>query len=472
MSSIFSSFGFKDPHRAARILRAILATGGLSGGAALDIRGREAFRAVSSQIFPHIARSAEPETTLNNFGILAGAAQFPGQFFQELQEPGFRKLILALCESSTRLTRGLARDSLLMELIATNSAILAQPWDGKWPQHSSLAALKSREELRAGIRHALGISAFREFTVEMSRIADEVVASVFEEECKQNKVRRPALALFAVGKYGTRELSLDADLDIIFVGGRESKALSDKLEKVASGIIRRMTDVAGAGKLYDIDARLRPEGRNAPLVVDKRSYAQYLEQRASLWERQSLTRLRFLCGDVDLGTDVAATVAKFVYESPLKRGWTDEIVAMRRKVETRSHVRASEFHDVKLGAGGMVDVEFLAQMIQLHFGRDAAMLRYLPTIDVLARSSGEFLPAEVAMQLTDAYQIYRRIELLMRLAMEERGTVLPQGDKLDVLARHLRIATGAELLNQVRESMKLTRGHFLQTARKLSQLHS
>jgi glutamine synthetase adenylyltransferase len=120
----------------------------------------------------------------------------------------------------------------------------------------------------------------------------------------------------------------------------------------------------------------------------------------------------------------------------------------------------------------MVDVEFLAQMIQLHFGRDAAMLRYLPTIDVLARSSGEFLPAEVAKQLADAYQFYRRIELLMRLAMEEWGTVLPQGDKLDVLARHLRIATGAELLNQVRESMKLTREHFLQTAGKLSQLYS
>jgi [glutamine synthetase] adenylyltransferase / [glutamine synthetase]-adenylyl-L-tyrosine phosphorylase len=472
VSAILSTMGFRDGHRAAKILRSMVSGGGLSGDRVLDVRGKEALRSVSDRVFPFVVQSPDPETTLNNIALLAGAAQFPGQFFRELQEEGFRKLVLTVCASSTRLTRGLARDGLLMELLSSNRAILAQPWDGKRPRGMSVALLKSREELRAGIRFVLGLSSFRDFTVELSRLADEALASVFEEECRKQGSRRPALALFAVGKFGTRELSLDADLDLIFVGEQKSKAASDMMEKIASSLIRRMTDVGGAGKLYDIDARLRPEGRSAPLVVDKRAYAHYLEQRASLWERQSLTRLRFVCGDADLGEEVAKVVSAFVYEAPLNRGWTAEIVSMRRKVETRSHVRTSAFHDVKLGAGGMVDIEFLAQMLQLRYGRENRSLRFHPTTEMIARSPAEILSREDASRLIGHYHFFRRIELAIRISMEERGTVLPSGDQLEILARHLGHQGSAGLLHAVADGMKWTREKFLKCATLLSESHS
>jgi glutamate-ammonia-ligase adenylyltransferase len=130
-------------------------------------------------------------------------------------------------------------------------------------------------------------------------------------------------------------------------------------------ILSDLGAVTPQGRLYETDTRLRPEGKNAPLVSDIEGYARYLTSRASLWERQSLTRLRWIAGDQEVGRAVSAMVNDHVYGLPLPAGWVDTIVDMRRKMETRSRTRQGDFIDVKLGPGGMADVEFLGQMIQL-----------------------------------------------------------------------------------------------------------
>jgi glutamate-ammonia-ligase adenylyltransferase len=467
VSKMLTDFGFKETHRAARVLKSIFSGSTLTGGSALDARSRDAFRQVAGLVFQGISRSSSPELALDNLGALIAVHKFPEQLFAALREDGFRKLLLTICGISPRLTRGLANDELLLELLASHSAALAQPWDGKRRRNEKLVMLKEREELRAGIRHVLGISSFRDYTTELSRLADEAMAFAFEEECKRRGLRRPSLAVFALGKYGTRELSVDADLDVLFVSDQKAKN-SDKLEKIASGVIQKLSSISPGGKLYDVDARLRPEGRNAPLVVDKATYVAYLKERASLWERQSLTRMRFVCGDASLAEMAAHEVALFVYESPLSRAWTDEIVSMRRKVETRSHTRSSGFFDVKLGSGGMLDIEFIAQMIQLKFGATALPLRFLPTMDVLGIAPSTVLSGEHASFLKHAYGLYRRIELMMRLSLEDRSTILPTGGKLELLASALGVSTGEELRTTVVENMKDVRSHFLQIARVLS----
>lgn len=274
--------------------------------------------------------------------------------------------------------------------------------------------------------------------------------------------------MFALGKYGTRELSLDADLDIIFIGDQRVKSATNMLEKIATGMIQELSRVGEMGRLYDVDARLRPEGRSAPMVVDRKAYATYLRTRASLWERQSLTRLRFVCGNEDLGAEVQTDVESFVYDAPLPAGWADAIVAMRRKMETRSHTRSSEFIDVKLGAGGMVDVEFSAQMIQLKHGAFNLTLRHLPAIEVFASAPSELMAEDAWSSLVSGYQLYRRTELMMRLVLEERTTIVPEGVKRELLARTLGIATGEELHNRLVLSMTTVRSQFLQIAKALS----
>lgn len=467
-SRILAGVGYLDTPRAGKILKSLLSGGSLTAGSILDSRALSVFRQVARVLLREISQSPSPDLTLVNFNTIVAASKFPEQLFGELKETAFRRLILTVCGISPRLSRGLAKDQLLLELLAANREALAQPWDGKRSRSLRLTSFKEREELRAGVRYVLGACSFRDYTVELSRLADEAVASVFEEECKKKNFRRPPLAVFALGKYGTRELSLDADLDVLFVGEQKTKGATDKLEKLASSMIQRLSGLGDGGQLYDVDARLRPEGRNAPLVVDKRAYEMYLKERASLWERQSLTRLRFICGDEALAKNVANTVASHVYETPLPPSWTDEIVAMRRKMETRSHTRSSDFYDVKLGSGGMVDVEFMAQMVQLKFGGQAPSFRFMPTADVLDIAPPAVISRGQCVFLRQAYELYRRVELMMRLTLEERTTVLPTGEKLELLARVLGMTRGEELRATLAESMKSVRSHLLQTAKTLS----
>ncbi len=468
MSRVLAGLSFRDTNRAGKVLRTFTSGSGLTDGSTLDTRARAAFRQVAGQVFQNISLSPSPDLALTNFSVLSGAQKFPEQFFHQLKEESFRKLVFTICGVSPRLVRGLAKDTQLFELLASSSTALATPWDGKRQRGITLIALKQREELRACIRYVLGMSSFHDLTIELSRLADEILGSVLQEECRKQKVKNPPLALFALGKYGTRELSVDADLDVIFIADKRTKAATNKLEKIATSMIQQLSSVSEMGRLYDLDARLRPEGRSAPLVVDRKAYATYLRERASLWERQSLTRLRFVCGDEDFAMDVLKDVESFVYDPPLPSGWTDQIVAMRRKVETRSHIRSSEFLDVKLGPGGMVDVEFAAQMIQMKFGASTPSLRGLPATEVLASAPSQVISPEQASFMQSAYQLYRSVELMMRLVLEVRATILPEGEKRELLARTLGIRTGKDIHSQIVESMNSVRPQFLRIVKTLS----
>ncbi len=158
------------------------------------------------------------------------------------------------------------------------------------PPATELAEFKAQQELRAGVRHVLGFSSFEQLTEELSSLADFIVSTVTAQELRKARVRASSFALLALGKFGTRELSFDADIDLLFVADSAAVKKGDAAEKAASAIMRRLSEVSERGRLYEVDARLRPEGRNSPLVVELGAYRKYLKERASLWERQSLTQ--------------------------------------------------------------------------------------------------------------------------------------------------------------------------------------
>jgi glutamate-ammonia-ligase adenylyltransferase len=143
---------------------------------------------------------------------------------------------------------------------------------------------------------------------------------------------------------------------------------------------------------------------------------------------------------------------------------------MRRKIETRSRTRSRDFFDLKLGPGGIVDVEFLAQMIQLRFGRAHPEIRSKNTLDVL-RLAGEqwFTPTEIS-PLADAYLMMREVEKLMRLTLEEKGTVLPDGKKLNLLARSFNGSSGDRLRDRLQTTAGQVRERFLSMSLRLKTM--
>ncbi|MCK5571267.1 MAG: hypothetical protein KAJ12_00835, partial [Bacteroidetes bacterium] len=267
---------------------------------------------------------------------------------------------------------------------------------------------------------------------------------------------------------GSRELGFDADLDLLFISHGMSARRRVTLEKFASSLVRGLSTISEKGTLYNVDTRLRPEGKSAPLISEADSYRRYLQTRASLWERQSLTRIRRVCGDARLAAEVLRDVEAFVYDSPLPSGWVEAAVAMRRKMETRSKVRGSDMLDLKLGRGGMVDIEFMVQMVQLRKGREVPALRCGAVRTLLAEAGRHVLDAEETNMFWSAYETFRTLEKLMRVTIEERNTVLPNGPKLETLARCYDRSTGKELHARVKDTMATVRKRFLEVTRRLT----
>jgi glutamate-ammonia-ligase adenylyltransferase len=412
-------------------------------------------------LFDGIVATPDPDVTLTSVTLLATAQPVPHLFSLQLGDPGFRKFILTICAVSPRFARELGRQPLLLEMISSQQEGLASSRDLSPPGLRGVAGFKLRHELMAGVRHLLGFTDFDGLTGEISAVASAVVIASHAAVRRRGKKSFPPLAVFALGKFGTEELGFDADLDLLFVAGDTGDSARPAQEKTAERILGGITASSSGERLYEADVRLRPEGKSAPLVVQAASYAKYLGTRASLWERQSLTRLRFVAGDRAVGGYVAALVSSWVYDTPLPPGWAEKIVAMRRAMETRSKTRRRSFIDLKHGPGGMADVEFIVQMIQLKWGGSRPEIRGEKVSAILRQA---WLPPGMGGEpafLASAYAMYRRLELLLRIGLEDRGWVLPEGEKLQRLGRLYDGSSGTALESRVAATMKRVRQEFL-----------
>jgi glutamine synthetase adenylyltransferase len=204
-------------------------------------------------------------------------------------------------------------------------------------------------------------------------------------------------------------------------------------------------------------------------VSDRSAYGKYLRERASLWERQMLTRVRFVCGDPAVGRAVMDEAGRFIRETPLPPDWSESIVAMRRKMESRTRTRGEAIVDLKLGPGGMADIEFLAQMCVLKPGCIAPWHRTGTVPSVLAAAGSAVLTAEELTRLQDAYRLYRRLEWLLRVTLDERGAFLPVGRNLETLARCYGRTGGRDLADLVKRTMREVRAAFLRGAARLAE---
>jgi len=464
--------GFHDGGRAAQNIRLLARGGAPAGIPPSDLRARETLSSVAAPLFEGIGATPDPDLTLTSLTLLATAQPLPHLLYEQLGDPGFRKFVIAVCAVSPRFARELGRQPLLLELISSEQEGLDAPGALAPPSPEAAAGFKTRNELMAGLRHVLGFTDYDALTGEFSAIATAVVAGAYAAARRGRKKSFPPLAVFALGKFGTEELAFDADLDLLFVSGDGGDSARPLQEEMAARILAGVTASPSGERMYEADVRLRPEGKSAPLVVDAASYARYIATRASLWERQSLTRLRFVAGDGAVGGYVSSLVASWVYGAPFPAGWGEEIVAMRRAMETRSRTRGGDFADLKLGSGGMADLEFIVQMVQLAFGGTHPELRGERVGAVLKH--GWFppgMPGDRAF-LASAYAMYRRLELLMRIGLEERGSVFPSGEKLERLARLYDGSSGPALESRVKTAMKRVRLEFLEIAGFLGSVRS
>ncbi len=439
-------------------------------GGMVTSAGRLHLEDLLPELIASLAVSADPDQALVRFVQIVGAYGAPGSFYGLLHAyPTFRNLLVSICGSSPFLAELIRRDPGLLDGLVSSQFERLEGW-----QRDPAAMLRHRNQelLRIGTDDLLGLATEEETFLRLTELAEQILQAAYALVMKRvvgrhGRPRRRGgearFACFAGGKFGGRELDFGSDLDLFFVyegEGRTGRTHTENqlfFTELAQELVRLLAE----GNLYPVDTRLRPEGRNAPMVVSAPAYRRYLTDRAALWERLALSRARLVAGDADLGRRLQLAVHRFVFGQKVDAQAAREVLEMRLRLEPHRELGQEGPADLKRGPGGIVDIEFIAQILVLKLGRAQRELRLTSTRQVLSRlgQTGQ-LPAEQAQFLLDAYDRLRGIEKGMRLASDQADNILPEGGELAALARAVGQHSPGALVAEVEELMGRTRGLF------------
>ena len=263
----------------------------------------------------------------------------------------------------------------------------------------------------------------------------------------------PRLAVIAMGKCGARELNYVSDVDVIFV--------ADDLEKnhaIATRLAGEMMRFA-ADAFFEVDAALRPEGKHGQLVRTLDAHVAYYRRWAKTWEFQALLKARPAAGDAELGQAYIDALMPMVWTACEREDFVPEVQSMRRRVEEL--VPAGErAREIKLGTGGLRDVEFAVQLLQLVHGRNDESLHVASTVDALAAlAAGGYIGRDDAANMTASYEFLRLLEHRLQLQRLKRTHMLPEADDDEALrwlarAAHVRPDGQHDALGVLREELK------------------
>lgn len=279
-------------------------------------------------------------------------------------------------------------------------------------------------------------ASFEVTTRALTALADACVRDVLSDEDEDVQ-----LAVMAMGKYGAEELNYASDIDVLFVLGEGD------LDAATRAARRVMEVMNGPPALFRVDANLRPEGRDGSLVRTLDAYRTYYERWAQVWEFQSLIKCRFAAGDETLGRAFVEMISPFVWPERLSPDAVEQVRELKARAEREVMRRESSAREVKLGRGGIRDVEFAVQLLQLVHGRHHPQLRVRATLEGLDVLGTEgFVAEEDAKELQDAYVFLRHVEHRLQLEAGRQTHTLPrEATKREHLARGMGLVGGEAL---------------------------
>ncbi|MEP0823033.1 MAG: hypothetical protein HRF44_09290 [Ignavibacterium sp.] len=399
-----------------------------------------------------LAETRAPDWALESLALLSQAAPLRRAFTQAWSNKELLTL-LARVGARSRATAGLlAREPLFFEtLVGSPEEVFASQWSWQFLRPYDAEKFCSYNEHKLFIRFIMDQADIAETMSRISLLAEDLLHETADaiEGFSEG-------VLLAMGKLGGREITAGSDLDLVFL--YDSRTIEPP---AAEKIVKAFLGHARSRKIREIDFRLRPEGHNAPLAVDVRYYREYLRTRASLWERQSLLKARILFGNPLVGREIRSIIDDALFGMRLSSGWVEEMRSMRARIESERS-SSHPLGDLKTGKGGLMDLEFGVQLLQLRFGKGHPSICAQNTQEALKAMEGIGLiaPSEVSV-MKDHLFLLRTLETIIRLNADSNDFVLPGDEiRMQALAAALGLGTPTVLLKKVKAIQRQNRAFF------------
>jgi glutamate-ammonia-ligase adenylyltransferase len=492
-AGILERYGFSDPSRAYRNI--VL----LREGQAFvhqTPRSRRVFNEMFPMLFEEIASAPDPDMALNYFESYL-ASQGSWDAFQAFMRQDVRalKVLISIFGNSEYFSRMMVRSPALIEDLLDasreiglgSSAFLHKGLDAALGKASTitdkldaLRRFKHREELRIGMADLMGTIPLPAVCRSLSRLADACLGAALDLSASETAKRcgtegsYGGLAVIGAGKLGGRELIYGSDLDILFVYDEAHAAapppdmtVFEYFSKIAEKSISYLTTMTREGFAYRVDTRLRPTGSKGPLVQSIEAFRSYYSSRAETWERQSLVNSRFVAGDRKVGGEFSKALRNLIYRDDDPLALAADIRSMRKRMQDERGKEDAAQYNIKQGIGGLVDIEFLAQYLQLRHGRKHGWVRIPGTINALrALQKERILSPKEHAALRGSYLFLRRLESRLRIVANQSTSYLARDpDKLKTLAKRMGYAdddgsAGKKLLAEFERTREEVRGMF------------
>lgn len=450
----------------------------------LSAMGRRHLERLAPLLLQECLDSPEPDMALGNLErFLSGLharATFYALLAENLQIP---KLLISLFGTSQFLSRNLIQHPEILDMLVARAHAVERKDHATMEQdlgrllqlapdyESELDALRryrNEEFLRIALNDLYGKMAPGEGPRQLTQLAEVLLnkaAAIARRELlprfglpmaarEDGTFREAEFVVVGMGKLGGRELTYHSDLDIIFIFEGEGHTVAapqsdprrfrqrsnrEYFANLAQRIISILTLITREGFVYQIDTRLRPSGHQGPLVSSLASYRAYHKTSAQLWERQALIKARVVAGSGSLALRLAEINRDIIYGAPLPADHKTEIYRLRQRMEQEIARENGGKLNIKTGRGGLVDVEFLVQYLQLLHGNGHPSLQTPNTLEALKTLRRENILSRTEYRLlTGGYQFLRRLENRLRLVHDQSiNTFSGDAASLAKLARRL-----------------------------------
>ena len=442
--------GFDSPESRARLQR-------LEAGTELSPLPAPLSRQIRAALpgaLKYLSAASAPERALANLERLCEASGNRLSLLRSLSDsPELARAIFTLLGGAKDLGETLIRHPELLDMAAQRPLLArGRGWEEIRSdcrsycsvfrdRRAALRRWKSREMLRIALRDLAVDASPLEVTREISDVCRAALELAVEET---GRALRPAsenieFAVLGLGKLGGGEMHPASDADVLWAhepfggferGGEIAQAWALQASKYLG---ESLEDGEAPGPIFEIDARLRPEGRSGALAPSLEGYRKYFERPSgglAVWERQALTRARFLAGDARLGAALLALIRHVAFPEDWRAEWSAELRHIKARVEnerSKSSKRA-DIYDVKLGRGTLSDIEWCAQWTALKHGARHVELQTPNTLRALdAAARVQVLAEQDVAILGAAYRFFRRAEVRLHTALEVRGSALQAG---------------------------------------------
>jgi [glutamine synthetase] adenylyltransferase / [glutamine synthetase]-adenylyl-L-tyrosine phosphorylase len=442
-----------DPKRAYRFLKSFRDGAQFSHPSTQSI---QEFYSIIPKIFQQCRVVPNPDSAIENLCKFVEATGARESFLKLFQaNENFLELLLKLFGSSEMLSQILIRRPDLVDVLTDIESIYrykqAEKIQGDLDnalktssdfESRSLVVrrIKQAEELRIGVRYLIKEADLAGTLEDLSNLADVFLETVFNIACdeldkKKGKLNLHNFCVIGMGKLGGHELNFGSDLDVLLVYDEGEdvpppEGFAAHYSALSQMIYKLTSEMTSAGYAYKIDTELRPEGDAGVLVLSIQGYEKYFQSRARIWEQQALVRARFVAGNPEVGKKFIESAQRFVYQDKFEYESLIEISRLRERMELELAKEFTKGKNVKLGFGGIADIEFAVQILQLMHGIKFPRLRQTNTLSALQNFVAlGLVDQDVADELQASYKFLRNLECVLRIFRQTSTHILPKGNK-------------------------------------------